>query len=70
MFVAFNYKEYGSTKIHNDSFLTTVGSCGAIFNGFGRLIFGMLFDKYSFRLLSSVINIILVAFSLTLSIIV
>ena len=67
MFVAFNYKEYGNTKIDDDGFLTAVGSSGAIFNGLGRLLFGMLFDKFSFRLLSSIINVILVVFSLTLS---
>ena len=66
MFIAFNYKEYGSIKIDNDSFLTAVGSCGAIFNGLGRLVFGMLFDKFSFKIISTVINVILLIFSLTL----
>jgi MFS family permease len=70
MFVAFTYKEYGSIRITNDSFLTTVGSCGAVFNGVGRLFFGMLFDRYSFKVLSSIINIVLLIFSLTMSFIV
>ena len=66
MFVAFNYKEYGSIRITDDSFLTVVGSCGAVFNGFGRLVFGMLFDRFSFRLLSTIINSILLVFAITL----
>ena len=68
--MAFNYKEYGNTRIDDDSFLTTVGSVGAIFNGFGRLIFGMLFDRFSFKSLSSIINVVLLFFSLTLSILI
>lgn len=67
MFIAFNYKEYGSIKIEDDSFLTAVGSCGAIFNGLGRLVFGMLFDKFSFKFISTIINVVLLIFSLTLS---
>jgi hypothetical protein len=59
IFIAFNYKEYGFIKIADDSFLTVVGSTGAIFNGIGRLFWGLMFDKFSFRLISSIINIIL-----------
>lgn len=66
MFVAFNYKEYGSIRITDDSFLTVVGSCGAIFNGFGRLVFGMLFDHFSFKVLSTIINSVLLAFAIIL----
>lgn len=44
-----------------------MGSCGAVFNGLGRLIFGMLLDKFSYRFLSTIINAILLAFALTLS---
>lgn len=70
MFVAFNYKEYGTTRIYDDNFLTTVGSCGSIFNGLGRLLFGMLLDKFSFKVLSSFINIVLIVFGLSISLIV
>jgi len=70
-FIAYNYKEYGSLKItDDDSFLTTVGSVGAVFNGFGRLIFGMLFDLFSFRFLSIIINVVLLVLSLTFSLLV
>lgn len=44
-----------------------MGSCGAVFNGLGRLIFGMLLDKFSYRFLSTIINAILLTFALTLS---
>ena len=59
MFIAFNYKEYGMLKIDDDSFLTTIGSFGAIFNGVGRLFWGVMFDKFSFRVISSLINAVL-----------
>lgn len=55
-------------SIGDDQFLTIVGSLGAVFNGLGRLIFGMLLDRFSFRVLSAVINGILMvsAFSFSL----
>ena len=59
IFIAFNYKEYGQTKLTNDSFLTLIGSLGAIFNGIGRVFWGIIFDRYSFRMISAVINFIL-----------
>lgn len=66
IFVAFNYKEYGMIEIGDDQFLTVVGSCGAVFNGIGRLVFGMLLDKFSYRSLSAVINASLLLFAITL----
>jgi OFA family oxalate/formate antiporter-like MFS transporter len=60
MFMAFNYKEYGFIKITDDAFLTVVGSCGAIFNGMGRLAWGALFDHLSFKTISLSINIIFI----------
>lgn len=66
IFVAFNYKEYGMISIGDDQFLTIVGSCGAVFNGLGRLIFGMLLDKFSYRVLSSIINLTLLIFAVIL----
>lgn len=68
MFIAFNYKEYGMLKIHDkDSFLTVIGSCGAVFNGFGRLFWGALLDRLSFRTISALINGLLLITSLTVS---
>jgi sugar phosphate permease len=67
MFIAFNYKEYGMLRIEDDSFLTVIGSCGAIFNGLGRFFWGFMFDKFSFRVISSLINALLHAGALTIS---
>lgn len=55
--IAFNYKEYGFLKIKDDEFLTLVGSIGAISNGIGRLFMGVLFDKLSFKVISTLINL-------------
>ena len=55
-------------KIHDkDSFLTVIGSCGAVFNGFGRLFWGALLDRLSFRIISALINGLLLITSLTVS---
>lgn len=59
MFVAFNYKELGLTKISDDAFLTLAGSIGAVFNGLGRFCWGLSFDRFSYRQLSSTLNLIL-----------
>lgn len=67
MFIAFNYKEYGMIKLSNDSFLTVIGSCGAVFNGLGRFFWGVMFDKFSFRVISSLINGILLLAAITIS---
>ena len=66
IFIAFNYKEYGFTRIEDDAFLTTVGSTGAVFNGLGRLFFGIMFDKFSFKLVSSAINMGLLVFAIVI----
>ena len=34
---------------YEDGFLATVGSVAAVFNCFGRLLFGCLVDKVSYR---------------------
>lgn len=55
-------------KIHDkDSFLTIIGSCGAVFNGLGRLFWGALLDRLSFRVISALINGLLLITSLTVS---
>ncbi len=67
MFIAFNYKEYGLIKLTNDSFLTVIGSCGAVFNGLGRFFWGFMLDRFSFRAISSLINALLLVTALTTS---
>lgn len=56
--------------VGNDSFLTVIGSCGAIFNGLGRFFWGFMFDKFSFRVISSLINIVLLVSAVTISFVV
>jgi hypothetical protein len=59
MFVAFNYKEFGLTKIDNDRILTVTGSVGGLLNGLSRAFWGYLLDKYSFNKISAIINLVL-----------
>ena len=49
LLVASNFKNYGLLKINDDEFLTIVGSIGAVCNGGGRILWGILYDKFSFR---------------------
>lgn len=49
VFVSTLYKAYGQTFIDDDSFLAVVGSFAAVFNGCGRIWWGFLADKTSFR---------------------
>jgi len=48
-FLAANYKNLGILSIPDDSFLNIVGSVGAISNGAGRVLWGMLMDRYKFN---------------------
>ena len=43
------YKSFGQTFIANDFFLSQVGSFASVFNACGRLIWGRLMDKTSFK---------------------
>lgn len=54
-------------KLTNDSFLTVIGSCGAVFNGVGRFFWGFLFDKLPFRIISALINGILLVGAISIS---
>lgn len=48
-FLVANFKNLGIISIHDDGFLNIVGFVGALCNGFGRLLWGFLFDKYKFH---------------------
>ncbi len=48
-FMAANYKNLGILSISDDNFLNMIGSFGALTNGFGRIIWGILLDKYQFK---------------------
>lgn len=48
-FINTMYKAFGQQFILDDHFLATVGSIASIFNAGGRLAWGYLYDKTSFR---------------------
>lgn len=49
LFFAANYKNIGIKAINDDSFLNIVGSIGALANGPGRFLWGILFDRFGFH---------------------
>ena len=53
------YKAFGTTFINDDSFLVLVGSISAIFNCCGRVIFGCIMDRFSYRIAMSTESILL-----------
>jgi predicted MFS family arabinose efflux permease len=59
VFVAFTYKEYGLLGIDNDKSLSFIGMMGGLANGTSRFIWGFLFDKYSYKVISTIINCLL-----------
>ena len=59
LFLAFNYKSFGFYEIHDDKYMSFIGICGSLFNGFSRLMWGILLDKYSFRVITTIINSVL-----------
>ncbi|XP_071511784.1 apicoplast pyruvate carrier 1-like [Diadema antillarum] len=50
------YKAYGQTFINDDHFLAIVGSFSAVFNGLGRVFWGSLADKFSYRVIMMVLS--------------
>ncbi|KAI2796203.1 hypothetical protein RDWZM_007405 [Blomia tropicalis] len=68
-FINTMYKAFGQQFIHDDHFLAFVGSIASIFNAGGRLFWGNLFDKTSFRvcinILSGMLSILMLTFELT-----
>ena len=49
LFLAANFKNLGILRISDDNFLNFVGSVGAISNGSGRIIWGIIMDKWEFK---------------------
>merc|ERR1719312_1849716 len=43
------YKTFGQTFIYDDHFLSTVGSVSSFFNCSGRLLYGLIMDKTSYK---------------------
>ena len=49
VFVAIVYKFFGLSFIEDDHFLAVVGSIAAVFNCLGRILWGLLADKVSYK---------------------
>ena len=45
------YKSFGQTFIKDDHFLAQIGSFAAVFNCLGRVAWGRLMDKTSFKVI-------------------
>jgi hypothetical protein len=57
--IAALYKAFGQTFIYDDHFLAMVGSICSLFNCSGRLIYGFIMDKTSYKVAMSVEAILL-----------
>lgn len=51
------YKAYGQTFIRDDQFLATVGAVAAVFNSSGRVLWGWVMDKSSYKICMIVLTI-------------
>ena len=65
-FVAANYKNYGIVNIPDDRFLTLLGSLGALFNGSGRLLWGVILDRSNFKTVYTVLATLMALNAFTL----
>lgn len=52
------YKTFGKLQIPDDKFITIVGSVGSAFNGCSRLFWALIYDKYNFKKVHTIISII------------
>ncbi|XP_059159550.1 oxalate:formate antiporter-like [Physella acuta] len=66
VFISTLYKAYGQTFISDDSFLALVGAFAALFNAGGRIIWGILADKFSVRVALMITCASFATFMLTL----
>ncbi|XP_077987972.1 apicoplast pyruvate carrier 1-like [Glandiceps talaboti] len=60
------YKAYGQIFIDDDLFLALVGSFSSVFNAFGRIMWGYLGDRWSFKVTMLIICAVNTFFMLTL----
>ena len=54
------YKVFGQTFIRDDKFLSVVGSINSVFNCSGRLVFGLIMDKFAYKVSMSIEAVLLV----------
>ena len=47
--ISANYKTYGLVLFPDDKFISEVGSIGSLFNGITRMVYGFLFDYFSYK---------------------
>ncbi len=66
VFIATLYKVFALTFITNDHFLAAVGSTAAIFNCLGRIIWGLLADRVSYKFALVILTSTMTIFQLTL----
>lgn len=55
----FLLQAYGQSFINDDYFLSLVGACSSLFNAIGRITWGIVADKFSFRVRSLQLHSIL-----------
>ena len=53
------YKAFGQTFIYDDHFLSIVGAICSFFNCSGRLIYGFIMDKTSYKMAMSIEAVLL-----------
>ena len=64
--IATLYKFFGQSFINDDHFLSIVGSIAAIFNCLGRIVWGLIADKISYKFALVVLSGVMTIFTLTL----
>lgn len=58
-FMLFNFKQIGLERLSQpDQFLNIVGGVASIFNGGSRFVFGVVFQKYGFRVAAGIVMFI------------
>lgn len=65
VFVATLYKVFALDFISNDHFLAVVGSTASIFNSLGRIMWGLLADRVSYKFALVVLSATMTVFNLT-----
>ena len=65
LFTATLYKFFGNSFIKDDHFLATVGSIAAIFNCLGRIIWGLVADRVSYKFALVLLSAMMTIFTLT-----
>ena len=65
LFTATLYKFFGNSFIDDDHFLATVGSIAAVFNCTGRIAWGLVADRVSYKIALVLVSAMMTIFTLT-----